>query len=71
MIELMVRAEGGTVKLVDGRMRASAALSRRGEVQCTGIGLGLFTLVRNEDGSVDARFSDGTVQRVSNLRVDH
>lgn len=71
MIELMARADGSEVRLIEGRMRASAALSLRGEVQCTVVGLGLFTLVRNDDGSVDAKFSDGAIQRVSNLRVDH
>lgn len=71
MIELMAQPEGGDLRLIDGRMRASAALSLSGEVQCTSIGLGLFKLVRNDDGSVDAKFSDRAVRRVTNLRLDH
>lgn len=70
MLELVARPEDGKLKLIDGRIRASAALSFSGEVQCMGVGLGLFKLVRNEDGTVDAKFSGGSIQRVSNLRVD-
>lgn len=70
MLELTARSEDGQLQLIDGRMRASAALSLSGEVQCMGVGFGFFKLVRNEDGTVDAKFSDGATQRVLNLRVD-
>lgn len=70
MVELMCKVEGNKMTLIDGRMRALAALSLSGEVQCSAVGFGLFNLVRNDDGSVDARFSDGALKRVGNLRFD-
>lgn len=70
MIDIVARVESDEVRILDGRMRASAALSLSGEVQCSSPGLPMFKLVRNDDGSVDARFGNGFALRVKNLRTD-
>lgn len=70
MIELVAKTSNNEIHIIDGRMRASAALSLSGEVQCSAPGVGLFKLVRNDDGSVDARFGTGFLLRAANLRTD-
>ena len=70
MLELVIKTSGEHLAIVAGRQCASAELSHSGEIQCTSPGRGLFKLCRNDDGSVEAQFSDGSRLTVSNLRVD-
>jgi hypothetical protein len=69
MIEVAIRPDVAGLWVLDGRSLVSAALSESGEVQCTAAGVGLFKAIRNDDGTVDARFSQGDLRRLVNLRL--
>ncbi len=69
MIELAVRSVGVGLFVLDGSSLVSAALSESGEVQCTAAEVGLFKVIRNEDGTLDARLSQGVLRRLINLHV--
>lgn len=69
MIELAVRPVGTGLLVLDVSSLVSAALSESGEVLCTAAGVGLFKVIRNDDGTLDARSSEGVLRRLINLHL--